>query len=98
MDKIDITTKTVFIVLFLYKVPFILFHSVSIKLDFDDVSKSIFFYETLLHFACKLGNLDIVKYIISLDKIDVSQKAVYLYFFNKVFLKKKFIIFQFIEF
>lgn len=40
-----------------------------------------FFYETLLHFACKLGNLDIVKYIISLDKIDVSQKAVYLYSF-----------------
>lgn len=32
------------------------------------------FYETILHLACKSGNYDLVKYLISLKDIDVNAK------------------------
>lgn len=38
-------------------------------------------YETILHMACKSGNTQIVKCIISLNHIDInSQTILYLYF------------------
>lgn len=44
------------------------------------------FYETILHLACKLGNIDIVKYLMSLDKFDITTKSIFfIYDFNSVF-------------
>ncbi|KAK8843025.1 hypothetical protein M9Y10_025213 [Tritrichomonas musculus] len=34
----------------------------------------------ILHLACESGNLELVKYIISLDKIDITSKAIFIYF------------------
>lgn len=42
-------------------------------------------YLTILHRACKLGNLELVKYIISLKKIDITSKTILVSFFNKIF-------------
>lgn len=37
--------------------------------------------KTILHFACEEGNLDIVKYLVSLDKIDIAAQSIsYLFF------------------
>ena len=33
-------------------------------------------FETILHFACISGNLEFVKYIISLNKIDITSKTI----------------------
>lgn len=33
-------------------------------------------YYTILHIACELGNIDLVKYIISLKKIDIKSQIV----------------------
>ena len=38
-------------------------------------------FETILHFACISGNLEFVKYIISLNKIDITSKNISIYFF-----------------
>lgn len=32
----------------------------------------LYFYETLLHVACENGNFELVKYLISLNKIDIN--------------------------
>lgn len=37
--------------------------------------------ETILHFACGSGNVDLVKYIISLNKIDIKSTTVFLLVF-----------------
>ena len=37
-------------------------------------------FETILHSACKSGNLEVVKYIISLNKIDITSKTIFIYF------------------
>lgn len=50
-------------------------------------------FETILHIACESGNLELVKYIISLNIIDINSKTVFLpskfydvyLVFNKVF-------------
>ena len=36
-------------------------------------------YHTLLYFACESGNLELVKYIISLDKIDIASKNILIF-------------------
>lgn len=37
-------------------------------------------FQTILHYACELGNIDLVKYLISLDKIDITSKDIlYIY-------------------
>lgn len=36
--------------------------------------ESIFFYSTLLHYACEATNTDTVKYLVSLDKIDTKSR------------------------
>lgn len=45
------------------------------------------FYETILHLACKSGNYDLVKYLISLKDIDVNAKDdIFFYNFFMTFL------------
>ena len=39
--------------------------------------KFFYFYKTLLHFTCDSGNIDLVKYIISLNVIDIKTKTVF---------------------
>ena len=34
----------------------------------------------ILHLACELGNLELVKYIISLNKIDITSKTILIYY------------------
>lgn len=34
-------------------------------------------YETLLHKACELGNIEYVKYITSLNEIDINDTNIY---------------------
>lgn len=47
-----------------------------------EFQKIIEFYATILHYACRSGNIDLVKYLISLNKIDMQAKTiVYLFFF-----------------
>lgn len=42
-------------------------------------SKQFFFInKTILHYACESGNIDIVKYIISLDVIDIKSQTIFL--------------------
>ena len=38
-------------------------------------------FKTILHIACESGNLELVKYIISLDKIDITSKTILFIFF-----------------
>ena len=42
-----------------------------------ELQKKIFFYYTILDSACISGNIDIVKYIISLNKIDITDTNIY---------------------
>lgn len=37
-------------------------------------------YYTILHIACEIGNIDLVKYIISLNRIDIDSKIILLFF------------------
>lgn len=42
--------------------------------------------DTILSCACKSGNIELVKYLISLEKIDINSKNVVLFiFFNYVY-------------
>ena len=34
-------------------------------------------FETFLHSACKSGNVNLVKYIVSLNKIDIKSKIIF---------------------
>lgn len=34
-------------------------------------------YQTILHFACLSGNVELVKYLISLDKLDITSKDIF---------------------
>lgn len=52
--------------------------------------KSIFPNETILHIACESGNFELVDYLISLDKIDISSTTVVILVFNKIL--KEFLI------
>ena len=36
--------------------------------------------ENLLHIACETGNIELVKYLISLNKIDITSKTIFIYF------------------
>ena len=45
--------------------------------------KSFFPNETILHIACESKNIDLVKYLISLKKIDVKSKTVFFMFIFK---------------
>lgn len=44
-------------------------------MKFHGIKKSNF-CETILHLACELGNIELVKYIISLNKIDITSKTI----------------------
>lgn len=50
----------------------------------------MFFNETILHIACESGNFELVDYLISLDKIDISSTTVVILVFNKIL--KEFLI------
>lgn len=39
--------------------------------------KKFIIYESILYKACENGNIELVKYIISLKKIDVNQKNIF---------------------
>lgn len=51
--------------------------------------KSFFPNETILHIACESKNIDLVKYIISLKKIDVKSKTVFLCLFLNAISNKE---------
>ena len=40
---------------------------------------------TLLHIACELGNIELVKYLISLDKIEITATAIYILMYLIIF-------------
>lgn len=42
--------------------------------------KSLIFYYTILHSACKSDNFDLIKYLISLNKIDIDEKTILILF------------------
>ena len=46
--------------------------------------------ETILHLACESGNIELVKYIISLNKIDITSKNIFIYCLlgNSIILSK----------
>lgn len=39
--------------------------------------KFIIIYNTIIHLASRTGNIDLVKYIISLNKIDITSKNIF---------------------
>lgn len=41
--------------------------------------------KTILHFACDTGNILLVKYIISLDAVDIKAKSVSIIFIYNIF-------------
>lgn len=41
---------------------------------FNSIFKNLLFYETLLRYLCKIGNIELVKYFISKNVIDVNSK------------------------
>ena len=51
-------------------------------------------YETLLHQACKSGNIEIVKYLISLNKIDINAKTILIFDFYNISFFHLFRFFQ----
>lgn len=51
-------------------------------------------YRTLLHNACHSGNIDLVKYLISLNQIDLNSKDVFLLFLILFLLNILFILFK----
>ena len=44
-----------------------------------EFQKKNFFYRTLLQSACKSGNIDLVKYILSFNKIDITTKNIFIF-------------------
>ena len=40
------------------------------------------FYETVLHYACRSGNCHIVRFLVSLQKIDLDAKNVLFFMIN----------------
>lgn len=87
MNEIDIRSKTVF-----FKK--IIFHKISILKDFIQFQnfyfkwnfKKIFIInETILYSACDSGNIELVKYILSLNEINIKSKDIFFdYFFNYI--------------
>lgn len=47
-----------------------------------------YFNETLLHLACESGNLDLVKYLISLNEINLNEKDILISLFSNNIFKK----------
>lgn len=55
----------------------------------------IIFYDTLLHLACESGNLELVKYLISLNKIDIKSTNILNTLFLIMFFENFFVFIQF---
>ena len=66
LDKFDLASELIF-----YDHIYIAFQNI----DINYVKKSNIF-GTLLHYAVESGNIDIVKYLISLNKINISSKDI----------------------
>lgn len=43
--------------------------------------KITFIYESILHKACQSGNIDLLKYLISLKEIDINVKNIFIFSF-----------------
>lgn len=48
-----------------------------------------YFYKNLLHYACEAGNIDLVKYLVSLNQIDIFAKIFKMIFFLFCFINLK---------
>lgn len=84
---IDINAKGILSNAIFYSVTtFCLSYFVSKKWPFLWNSKIIKIYATALHFACLSGNIDLVKYLIESQTIDIWSKDVYYYFFSSFIL------------
>ena len=82
LNKIDINLETIFLELFQIKFRFLIdFIQFRKNNNFHGVYKIIMIYNTLLHLACRSGNIELVKYILSLDKIDMTAKNIFLLMF-----------------
>lgn len=87
LNKIDINLETIFMELFQIKFRFLIdFIQFRKNNNFHGVYKIIMIYNTLLHLACRSGNIELVKYIISLNKIDITSSNIFTNFkiLNKV--------------
>lgn len=75
LNKLDIKAKKISKIF--HKISnknfFVMFASIIV---YEILTNNLFFYETLLHSAARSGNLDLVKYLISLKEIDVAAKNI----------------------
>lgn len=79
LNKIDIKSKNIFLCLLLCVMfqTFLCFLFNFNSFDIYGILKSIWSYNTILHLACESGNIDIVKYIVSFNEIDITTKNVF---------------------
>lgn len=89
LNQIDIKSTTVFSLIFFFMKFLLIFLIQFYDYFFLWNFKIVKIFETILHFACKSDNLELVKYIISLNEIDVDAKDILKFIFlNKVLTKK----------
>lgn len=82
--KIKMTVKSI-LELFLYKIFFRHFMMFKKIISIYGITKK-HFHETILFPACKSGNIELVKYLLSFDKIDIKSESILLYVFLIMFL------------
>ena len=58
----------------------------------NKIQNNLFVYNTLLNFACGAGNIELVKYLISLDKIDINSTNI----FDSIYLNEISIVVTFL--
>lgn len=57
-------------------------------------SQKLFIYKTILFRTCELNNIELVKYLTSLKKVDINTEDILICFINNISSLKKFIIFK----
>lgn len=95
LNKVDLTKKDILnkIYILFYIINLIILQNYYIFIEFN---KSIFFNNTVLHYMCRYGYFDIVKYVISLDVIDINSIGILIIISHFISNLKYFIWFRLI--